>query len=496
MSTFITPHQPPHFAGETTTANHLRKFAVNSPVILESLGSVFRTKNTPLTDYLFNKKYFGVEHKDPTGYGSLMSTRGIHRTVGSREIQWPLESPTERLVTFKRDAECDAYPVEKDGTPGKAGSEITLYMNIAWTLPREVVELDDNSTKLYFHTNDKPKEISPGVFRAKAKLVTDNPDSYVNPDLLKAGKRCSVMYNMYEEISKDGQEKYTFHKTARTHTVIMRRKWTISGTASQLDSNNVQWFKTAKGSMVWESHANMNMIQLMAQDKENYLKYGQSTMSDNNQVQMRLETGEEVLSGSGLFYQGDGSYSFPYDKMTTSFLNTILLKLKHYTNISGNIEILYLCGQGAYLEFQEAMRRLNINSDNAYYEKNEKGERVAYNSFDIYNFAGVSIRPMLDPFFDADWRAGDITPEGRPYRSYEGYFISTGYMKPGNPVIELLALGNRANIMGTLNGINQGGEMANTIDAKQTHMLCETAIVSKAQDGIIHIYRPKRKTIF
>jgi hypothetical protein len=43
---------------------------------------------------------------------------------------------------------------------------------------------------------------------------------------------------------------------------------------------------------------------------------------------------------------------------------------------------------------------------------------------------------------------------------------------------------------GEINGINKGGDMANSIDARQKHVLWETGVAMLDINGIAELYRP------
>jgi hypothetical protein len=70
-------------------------------------------------------------------------------------------------------------------------------------------------------------------------------------------------------------------------------------------------------------------------------------------------------------------------------------------------------------------------------------------------------------------------------------FISLGDIKHDQPQIELLALGDRQMKKGSVNGINKGGDMANSVDASHHHVLSETAIANKDINGIAELYVPQ-----
>ena len=65
-----------------------------------------------------------------------------------------------------------------------------------------------------------------------------------------------------------------------------------------------------------------------------------------------------------------------------------------------------------------------------------------------------------------------------------------GEIESGNPTIELLQLGQRGWLEGEVNGINKGGDMANSVDARHHHVLWETGVALKDINGMAELYRP------
>ena len=156
-----------------------------------------------------------------------------------------------------------AYPTEVNTT-------IKIYLDTDWFSPRDVCELSDNKTLVYFYTDKLPEQTETGVYEYLAKIVTNTKEDFINPDLLKADMNndISVMYNMFEEGSETAYEKYTFNEQARNFMTIMRLKWSITGTAEAMKSNTNIWVEH-NGVKMWTTHAEMQMLKRWAAYREN-----------------------------------------------------------------------------------------------------------------------------------------------------------------------------------------------------------------------------------
>lgn len=486
----IIPGTPNGFANKTPQSHHFFKYAVSQPEVLAQSMTAYRA-NTPLQSFLADSGYVGVE-----GGKNSIFDRGkySYKKINSREIRWPVETAKNRKGIMLKDAVCDAYPLSS-GTPGKNGSEVRIYGDSDWYSPKDVIELEDNMTYLYFYSDDLPKEVEAGVFEYKSKLVTKNKNTtFIDPALLQKGSEFGVMYNMYEEMSREAYEKYSFGKMMRTFTTIMRFKWSISGTAEAMKPSHPIWL-AHNNQKLWMDHADFEMMERYASYREIQSKWGKSTISESGQPQMRNERGVDIWAGDGIMYQGDGTWEVPYTKLTKEFLNSLISNIQLYRNINGHQEILFLMGRGLYNQFQDLMATI-VRIDPQYIEKNN-GEKGVNTTFHFYEYGGVRIYPVIDGFYDDPTRPGIQTEDGLKYSSYDGMMVSMGNRNGiMDPAVELLALDGRDFIKGTVNGMNKGGEMANSIDASHTHVISETAVAVKDPDAIIRVFKARKKKAF
>ena len=473
------------FSNETTTSNHLLSMAVNQPEILSQSVTLFRKEHAPFTSLLADRK----QVLGNSVFAKFGTERGYTR-VGSREVRWNIKGMENRVGHIVRDFVCEAYPTE----PGKYQSEVKIYLDTNWFSPRDVCELSDNETFVYFYTDRLPEETEAGIYEYRAKLVTNTKEDFINPQLLVAGagNDISVMYNMFEEGSETAYEKYTSHEMARTFMTIMRLKWSITGTAEAMKSNTNFWV-THNGANLWMSQQEAQMLKRFSAYRENQALFGKGTVGLDGKTLMTLANGIEVMAGDGLLNQGDGVWKMPYNPnaFTTKVLDTILMNMSITSSMANNdMAVAVIGGYGAIDNFSNMMKGFagtdpkvvegtgstkGINADYMYYQKN-----------------GIKFYPVRHKWFDDIERAGraNVDQHGMRNQSHRMIFVSLGDMEIGQPQIELLALGDRQLKKGSVNGINKGGDMANSVDASHHHILTETAIANRDINGIAELFVP------
>lgn len=474
---------PQGFSNETTTANHMLTYAINRPEYLATIATLYK-EVAPFSSLLADR---GQILKG-SAFAKVGDAKG-YRRVGSREIRWAVEGMENRVGNIIRDYDCDAYPTE----PGKNQSPVKLYLDTNWFSPRDVCELSDNETQVYFYRDQLPEEVETGIWEYWAKINTNQKEHFINPDLISAGKDISVLYNQYEEGSETAYEKYTFHEEARTYMTIMRLKWSITGTAEAMDANTPIWV-AHNGVTQWTTKQELTMIKRWAAYREAQLMFGKSTVGADGRVLMKLANGVEVMAGDGLLNQGDGVWKLPYnpDSFSVNTIETVLTNMSiAHSHRNNDTAVAVIGGLGAISNFNRVMKDFaGIDPKVVVETKGGKGIDADYT---FYKWAGYTFYPIRYQWFDDQERAGRayVDQYGRRLQSHRMIFISLGDIKHDQPQIELLALGDRQMKKGSVNGINKGGDMANSVDASHHHVLSETAIANKDINGIAELYVPQ-----
>jgi len=444
----ILPGPPQGYANETTTSNHLIRHAVNMPTFLAKVPAL-HPEETPFTSLLSKRgNIFGSND------WTKVAEKG-YKQVGSKEVRWSIKGSNKRLMNIVRDSVCEEYPDE----PGKNQSVIHMYLDTNWASPRDVCELADNRTLLWNYVDDLPREVEAGVWHYKFKLVTGVREESVDPALLRVGQDMGVAYNMYEELSQ---------------------------TASIWIEHN--------GVPMWITHQELEMMKRWAEYREYQLIFGKGTVSETGKTIATLENSNiEVTAGDGLLNQGDGIWKMPYQKLTTSVLESMMNNLMVSSSYRHqDTAVAVVCGRSYYNAFIKIMKDV-AGHDPKVVVQTKGGGKAIDMDYEYYKWSGVKFFPIPWKFFD------DINRPGRRYtdqlgnrlESHRAIFVSLGDIAPDQPAVELLALGDRQFKKGSVYGINRGGEgMSNSIDGEHTHILSETGIANRDLDGIAEMYIP------
>lgn len=476
----ILPGAPKEFANETPTSKHMSQYLISAPEILPQVTTLFDKNISAFTSLLARRNMFSGKLADP-----LNPKSGKYKVVGNRKVMWKVKGYPDRKariiglngVGFK----CDPFPT----MPGKNQALIEVYLDTNWFSPKDVLELADNQTYLHVVDSMLPQEVEGGVWMYRMKIMTNVLSDYVNANLLSIGQEVSISHTAFEEMSETAYEKYTFDEAAFTHMTIQRLKWSISGTAEEYRPNAI-WVEH-NGVNMWIDHAQLKMMERAAMYRERQILNGKSTVTPDDKVVLRTVEGFEVMAGDGILNQGDGAWRLPYNVMTTRTIDNIMENISIYSSSWGT-EVAVICGMQWYKDFARMMKEeAGIDPKTVEIEGMKKGINLDY---EYYKFGGVKIIPTVVPWFDSPMRATSYGPDGTRNTSHNAIFVSLGDIEINQPAIELLALGKRSWLEGDVNGINKGGDMANSVDGRHHHVLWETGAALMDINGIAEMYRP------
>lgn len=476
-------NRPQGISNETIQSKHFARFAMSRPEVLAQVATLWRDETTAFSSIFADRGMTVGDYSSATSKG--------YKVVGSREVRWAVEGLRNRIGNFVKPAVCEAYPTK----PGYKQSEIKIYVDTDWFSPRDVLELADGRTLVYVYSNAMPRQITAGVWEYKVKVVTGLSTDYVDPELLAEGQDVGIGHNMYEEMSETAYEKYTFHGETGTFMTIMRMKYSMSGTAEAMKTNNQVWIEH-NGSQMWMTHAQMEMLRRWAEQREHALFFGKTTVDKDGKTLMTLENGAEVTSGDGLMNQGDGVWKMPYaaNTLSKSHLDTILMNMVlTSSSFSGQTDVAIVCGKRFYDNFQELMYKI-AGTENKVVVGEGSGKKGIDMDYDYYKLGGIRLFPRWHKWFDRFDRPGGkmVDASGNRLDSHRAIFVSLGNLagQINKPMVELLALGDRAVKTGTVNGINKGGEMANSVDGMHSHILSETGIANRDINAIAELFVP------
>ena len=473
----ILPGAPQEFSNQTPTSKHMSQYLIASPHMLAQVTTLFRKNVTAFSSLLAGRNMFSGKLADP-----LNPKSGKYKIVGNRKVMWNVKGYPDRKARVIAAFKCDAFPNE----PGRNQTWIDLYLDTNWFSPKDVLELADNQTYVHVSDSTLPQEIDAGIFHYRVKIMTNVSGDFVNPNLLAIGQEVSISHTSFEEMSETAYEKYTFDEKAYTHMTIQRLKWSISGTADEYRPSAI-WMEH-NGVSMWADHAQIQMLERAATYREKQLLNGKSTVTADDKVLLKTNEGFEVMAGDGILNQGDGAWRLPYNVMSTRVIDNIMENISIYSSSWGK-EVAVICGMQFYKGFAKLMRD-QAGIDPKTVEMGGNGKKGINLDYEYYEFGGVKMIPTVVPWFDSPMRATTYGADGTRNSSHNAIFVSLGDVEINQPAIELLQLGKRGWLEGEVNGINKGGDMANSVDGKHHHILWETGAALLDVNGIAELYRP------
>ena len=465
------PGQPKDIAHESITSYSLMSHAIADPDIIPTVFSLHEEDITPITSFLNMK---GMKSK---GLFDNMRTNQ-YKVVKSNVVQYAMKNTKQRKSRIVR-FDSPAYP----NTPGFMLTPFQIVLDNNWPGPKEVIELADNVTKLYIYDDQIPQEVADG-FLYNVKLITKVREASVDLRLLAAGTECSAVMTMYEhDFSETGTEKYTFDGWGTAYMTLQRLKYSWSGTAAAMGESK-KW-TIHNGQVTYLTHAEDEMMRRAAKYHEYALVFGEGTVSIDGEVLMKDSKGREIMAGDGVLHSGDGAYEYPYNGWNMGFLESLMEDLDIRAGRDGKKEVLAVGGNRFVNGFSTMMHREGFvtQNNNVEGDGNEKGVNMNYKYFE---FGDVRIILKRYRFFDSEERPSFYLPDGTKRSSYDGLFLPLGLDENGNNQVELIQL--RPMKTGTVNGIDEGGKMATSIDGSHKHVLFQTGIVSRAK--ISRVFRP------
>lgn len=480
----LLPGQPLDVAGESISSYSLIRAAVNNPDVLPRVWEVFREEETPLSGILAGK---GMTSK---GLFDGMSTNK-YRVVKSNHVMYPIKNTDLRkpLITtapskFTGSFSCPASPTE----PGKNQSVIYLALNSNWVRPNEVIELNDNETKLFAYDDQEPIEAD-GAYIYAFKLVTNDRSDYVDPALLEENNEVGVGMTMYEhDFSETGHEKYTYDGWGHAYMTLQRIKMSYSGTAAAMGEDKSWYaFKNAKGQSVasYLDYADKLMWRRIARYHEYQLMFGKGTVTVDGETILKNRKGRDIMGGDGLRYQGEGTYEYPYNGWSMKYLEGLMKDSWIRSGKDGHQELALIGGWECNVGFSRMMAAEGFvtQNNNVVGDGSSKGINMDY---DYYEIGGVRIIPKMYRWFDSLDRPNKYLSDGTQKGSWDGYLVPMGMTDEGENGVELVQL--RPPKSGSINGINVGGEMATSVDGTSKHVLVQSGIISRVK--IQRIFRP------
>jgi hypothetical protein len=424
-----------------------------------------------------------------TAFSSFLARRGLtmkglyadskssdFQVIGNRQIKWAVKGRSERKARIVSNNSAGA-------TPGLSHATFLLTLDNDWFVEKETLLCWDVRTVLYVREKTKA---AGGNWNYTVQMMSNDPASFVDPQLIAAGSELSSGYTAYPEGSEDASERVTHPEWHTEWMTIQRFKYSTTGSAK---AHKI--LIEHKGKHLWAEYQHLETLAWMMKARERQLLFGRATVdATGNNVGVTDKFNRDIIAGNGLIHQGDPSMKFTYTDINVRWIENLITSMQlSMTGGMGGPEIVIGGGLHFINEFHRAMRSIFEMNPIVFAEGsgNEKGVNT---TFKYYNFNSVKLVPIWIPAYDDPMAAQRADGYGVNYRSRMGFALNTGQNLAGqNPNIKLLALGNsdedRRYIERELVGMAGGGVrnaktgrlmVSSSVDAYELHMLCETGI--------------------
>ena len=479
---------PKVYNKETITGKMLMEFGYKNPDFLPTIMRApdFRSPFISILDQK-NMKTSNLN------YGSNF-TNSNYRPVGSNVVEYRIENTDLRKEHFKANIDGVTFVDEFNPTePGKNNREFYVYLDSDYIGYQEVFVLADNDTQLWC-IGEGGKETANGSYEYLVKLVTNEETDYVNPAIMGDGEEVMLGQTLHEqELSTRANEvRLRTGAIGRAFLSLQRVKYSYSGTAQAMskagnDGGQYQVVHVAGGEKhtMYLDMAEMQMMKDVARFTEFQILEGKSTASEKDfyKVKLRNADGKEVLAGDGVMHANDGPVEFPMPaKWNKGFLEAFLTEVDpHITeDKNGKREIFLGQAPRAYLSFQQMMTEMGVTEKNNI--EGTGAEKGIVDTYGFYELGGIRILSnRIGSFAD---RPGFLLKDGSKTNEWTQYAIPLGLTKGGRNGVEIVTL--RPMTKGTIAGINEGGNVASSIDGTHKHVLWQMGVVSQVQPILIN----------
>lgn len=474
---------------ESISGKMLMDFGLKNPDFIPTIMRMPELKS-PLISILDQKnlKTKGLNY-------SSNFTNGNYRTVGANCIEYRIETTDMRKEHFKANPDGVTFLDDANPTqPGLGGNGFYVYLDSDYLGFKEIFVLADNRTQLYV-VGEGGKEQSNGSYEYNVKLVTKDLTEYIDTTLLNDGYEVQLGQNLHEQdfSERANEVRLGFGNVGRTYLSLQRVKYSYSGTAQAMDRTGgvekfvaVDHFAGGKAQTTYLRMAEMQMLKDAARFTEFQILEGKGTVAvDTHKVVLHDNNGREIMAGDGIMNANDGPIDFPMPAgWNEGFVDALLSDIDPLITkgSDGNREAFLAMAPKAYLSFQRMMQRMGVTAD-----QNIVGEGAAKGIVDTYSFYELGgIRILAERYEAFSNRPGIPLKDGSKTNDWDCYLIPLGQTMGGRNGVELVQL--RPAVNGTVAGINEGGDVASSVDGTHKHMLWQIGVISQIQP--VRLYRP------
>jgi hypothetical protein len=503
----ILPGQRETLSSEKMTSyNELRRVLQLNPHLLPVVTRLFAQKYPSITAILANLKggsaYYDESMGSYTdGYGSpFPSGSFIH--LNQREYAWQVESPKGWVYKV---LECSAPNAA--GIVGAGGTEFTILVDKDFGREDDVIQ-----TVGHKHNLKVVRFKSAGMNQRRLVVRAQN-NTGVPYEFVKKGAELSrPLFNQKQEYSSTGSDVWmTYNGMRRGSINTVRHEFGLSGYAANMRLYNdkgepteeakkymsVYQIQTKDGKLhpVWMHNIHARMLEEHTMALDNAIMWAQRDLDADGNPR-RDASGNQYLTGDGIYYQTNGRMKRPYRKLTADIFDDMLMHF-YYEN-DGTRADLYILADGEFRKEADKIIRatftknalpLFFDGKGGFYTGDGKKQGVRSN-FTLYETPLGRITIVECPYFDAKVHPRVFDTNGRALHRGRAFVVNLAGMEKGESPITLVS--NRMQLIGEERGMANpaaDGTISTAVDGMKRHILSEVGGACRRDNVLMELYK-------
>jgi hypothetical protein len=417
----------------------------------------------------------------------LTNGMGKTMTIENRQYEWSVMIEHDKAVAI-RAAQQSGSAVASTDVPGLNQQPFQIWLAEKWFGPGAILEFDDKEFQVRVVGEPYP-DGSDWVYTV---VVADGqPESYIPPSLLAAGKQVSRTGSAYEEYSDEADiVNYQTPFKLRNHLTTMRMTYDITGDAySSVMVVAIRDPKTKKSTFYWSAYQEWVALRQWYERVDRMTMYSKFNADADGTVSVIGTNGRPVYIGAGLLQQIAPANRKPYTTLTLDLLDTFLSDLSYNILGQGERKFVALTGEMGMREFDRVLRAKasSYTMVDSHFVSGSGQELTLGGQFTTYKgLNGIEISLRHFPIYDNPVFNRKLHPNsGKPLESYRMTFIDYG-MRDGESNLRKVVRKDRELVMWHVAGAVAPGVghsksittmRANAKDGYQVNFLSEQGVM-------------------
>lgn len=408
-------------------------------------------------------------------------TNGLGNTVvtENRQYEWSVMIEHDKAIPIL-DAKWQGATIDTTSSstdvPGLGQSSIQLWLPEKWFGPGAIITFDDKDFQA--RVVGAPYEDG-DAFVYTVVCADGKAESYIDPQLLAAGKQVSRLASAYEEYSEEADiVNYQFPFKLRNHLTTIRMSYDITGSAySSVMVLKLRDPDTKKESMYISDYQEWMAMRQWFERVDRMSVYSVYNADSNGVTNSKGSNGRPVYIGAGLLQQIAPANKKTYTSLTLDLLDNFLSDLSFNIRGMGDRKFMALTGEMGLREFDRVLREKASGYtlvDTKFVTGSGQNLTLGGQFTTYKGLNGIELTLKHFPLYDDVIHNRQLHPvSGKPVESYRMTFLDVS-TKDGQPNIRKVVRKDRE-----LSIWHTGGSVAPGIG----HAKSKSTLRSNAKDG-------------